>query len=81
MAELGKLHLKGGDLISAETIFNRTLAVQPDYPHVVAGLASITAAQGDHTGAAALLESVVAAQPLPEFTLKYSSVNEPTSSA
>lgn len=63
---LGGLHLRQGDLPTAEREFLMALAERPGYPFALAGMARVRAAQGRNSEALALLDSAIAI--IPEFS-------------
>jgi tetratricopeptide (TPR) repeat protein len=66
LTRLGRVEFDTGDLRSAEHAYRRALARYPGYANALAGLARVDAARGRYGKAAARLERVVAALPLPE---------------
>jgi tetratricopeptide (TPR) repeat protein len=66
---LGHLHFNKGDLKTAEASYQTTLDRQPNYPHAIAGLARVRAAQGRISEAITLYQSLVERLPLPEFAI------------
>lgn len=68
---LGLLAFTNGDLDTAREDFLAGLALVPDDPALLAGLARVDTATGDVEAARAGWEAVVAARPLPEYLAEY----------
>lgn len=55
-AQLAALYEKTGDYKTAENLYNTTLAMRPDYPYALAGLARVAMAANDYKKAIAYYE-------------------------
>ncbi len=55
-AQLAALYEKTGDYKTAENLYNTTLAMRPDYPYALAGLARVAMAENDYKKAIAYYE-------------------------
>jgi tetratricopeptide (TPR) repeat protein len=66
-AQLGNLWLQKGRLVEARREFERAAFTFPNHPYVMAGLARLKVADGDHAGALALYERMFDRTPSPEI--------------
>ncbi|MEZ4674172.1 MAG: tetratricopeptide repeat protein [Caldilineaceae bacterium] len=76
LTHLGHLYFNRGELVQAAAIYQEVLAQQADYPYAQAGLANVTAAQGDVARAIAQYQSVVDRLPLPQFVIALGELQE-----
>lgn len=70
LTRLAELQLAHGRVQSARDGFRRSLAIQPGFPHAVAGLARTDLAAGDAGAAIARLEKLLARVPSAEYAVE-----------
>jgi tetratricopeptide (TPR) repeat protein len=74
--QIGDLHLHRGSTGQAEREYRHADHVYPGYPLAIAGIARVQALRGDHRGALALYEQLMAESPLPALAARIGELHE-----